>query len=172
MRGRSIPDLTRDFVEAVALSSDSRHALSGADDCALRWWDLDSGACLHTLQGHTGRVWAVALISDGQKALSGSADGTLRWWDLQTGACLRTLQGHTARVSAVALSGDGRHGLSGSWDRTLRWWDLPTGRCRAVFPCENAVLAITLALDPVLRQPIVVAGLEDGQVQFFRIINP
>src|SRR5262249_33768741 len=48
-------------VSAVAVSGDGRHALSGSGDRTLRWWDLMSGHCLHTLRGHTGSVTAVAL---------------------------------------------------------------------------------------------------------------
>jgi WD40 repeat protein len=137
-----------DVVRAVALSGDSRHALSGSDDRTLRWWNLETGACLHTLPGHTGEVNAVALSSDARHALSGSGDETLRWWDLETGACLLTLQGHTAVVRAVALSSDSRHALSGSDDRTLRWWDLNSGTCLHTLPGHTGwVTAVALSSD-------------------------
>jgi WD40 repeat protein len=74
-------------------------------------------------------------------------------------------------VYAVALSSDGRHAVSGSEDNTLRWWDLHSGRCEAIFPCDNPVLAVACGRDPASLQPIVVAGLADGQVQFFHIEN-
>jgi WD40 repeat protein len=54
----------------------------------VRVWDLDTGACLRTLQGHTKTVWSVALHADGRRAVSGSDDNTVRVWDLDTGACL------------------------------------------------------------------------------------
>jgi WD40 repeat protein len=156
----------------VALSGDGRRALSGSDDGSLRWWDLDSGACLHALRGHAGGVSAVALSGDGRRALSGSADESLRWWDLEGGACLHELVGHAGRVSAVALSGDGRCALSASDDYSLRWWDLTTGRCLAVFPCEGPVIAVALFTGPASSPATVAAGLKDGQVQFFHIERP
>ena len=71
------------WVNAVALSADGRHALSGGQDGTLRWWELASGTCIRVLRGHTGGVLAVALFADGRHALSGGQDGTLRWWDLR-----------------------------------------------------------------------------------------
>ncbi len=61
----------------------------------VRLWNLDTGACLKTLEGHTHYVDSVALTPDGRRALSGSWDKTLRLWDLDTGDCLKTLEGHT-----------------------------------------------------------------------------
>jgi WD40 repeat protein len=104
------------------------------------------------------------MTGDGQ-AVSVSDDRTLRVWDLGSGTCRLTLQGHTGSVDAVALTGDGQ-AVSASADRTLRVWDLATGNCLAVFPCEAPVASVALPSDQPLT---VVAGLADGQVQFFRL---
>jgi WD40 repeat protein len=138
--------------------------VSASQDGTLRVWDLRGGACDCTLGGHTGWVRAVAPTGDG-RAVSASQDGTLRVWDLRSGACACTLRGHTGGVFAMALTGDGRV-VSAAEDLTLRVWDLAMGHCRAVFPCEAPVLS--MALTPG-RTPTVVAGLADGQVQFFRL---
>jgi hypothetical protein len=49
------------WVTAVAWSADGRHALSGSSDHTLRWWDVEQGRCLHTLEGHSDKVTTVAL---------------------------------------------------------------------------------------------------------------
>jgi WD40 repeat protein len=135
-------------VTALALSSDGRHALSGSDDETVRWWDVESGRCLRTLEGHTGVVNTLALSADGRHALSGSSDETVRWWDVESGCCLRTLEGHTYRVTAVALSADGRHALSGSQNGYLRWWDLESGRCLRVLEVNtHQVTTVALSAD-------------------------
>ncbi len=87
-------------------------------------WDAATGEPLHTLQGHTDRVYAVAFSPDGKTLLSGSGDNTLRLWDAATGKSLLTLRGHTGRVTAVAYSPNGQTLLSGSGDNTLRLWDI------------------------------------------------
>ena len=40
-----------------------------------------SGKALHTLKGHTRRVYSVAFSPDGQRIVSGSFDKTLKIWD-------------------------------------------------------------------------------------------
>ncbi len=83
------------------MTADGRFALSGSDDQTLRLWDLQSGAVLRTLEGHTELGDACAMTPDGRFALSGSADQTLRLWDLQSGAVLRTLGPY--RLGAVPV---------------------------------------------------------------------
>ena len=104
------------------MSPDGRHIVSGSWDKTLRVWELRTGRCLNTLQGHTSLVNSVAVSPDGRHIVSGSVDKTLRVWELGTGRCLTTLQGHTDGVNSVAVSPDGRHIVSGSGDETLRVW--------------------------------------------------
>ena len=114
-------------VNGVALSVDGRRAVSASDDQTLKVWDVETGAELRTLAGHSDAVNGVALSADGQRAASASWDATLKVWDLETGAELRTLVGHSYWVNGVALSADGRRAVSASNDKTLKVWDLETG---------------------------------------------
>ena len=41
---------------------------------------------MHTLTGHTGRVWSVAFSPDGKKLVSGSYAKLVMIWDTETGA--------------------------------------------------------------------------------------
>ena len=59
--------------------------VSASWDNMLKVWDLESGAELRTLQGHTAFVSCVALLPDGKRAISGSWDSTLKIWDLESG---------------------------------------------------------------------------------------
>ncbi|HEY5434886.1 MAG TPA: hypothetical protein VIK13_06610, partial [Candidatus Limnocylindrales bacterium] len=90
----------------------------------VRIWELASGTCVRTLQGHTDWVSAVAVSPDGHWVVSGSRDGTVRIWELASGTCVRTLEGGTGWVNAVAVSPDGRWVVSGGNDHTLRIWGL------------------------------------------------
>jgi WD40 repeat protein len=129
----------------------------------VRVWDLAGGRCLHAFEGHRGGVTALAVTADG-RAVSGSTDGTVRVWDLAGGRCLHAFEGHTELVTTVAVTADGR-AVSGSEDGTVRVWDLAGGQCLALFPCEYQVRRVAVTSD---RTPMIVAGLDDGQVQFFR----
>ena len=70
-------------------------------------WDVATGACVQTLQGHTSWVWSVCVSADGSQLFSGSQDDTIKVWDVATGACVQTLQGHGV-VNSVCVSTTGR----------------------------------------------------------------
>jgi len=103
-----------------------RPRLSSSNDKTIKLWDADSGALLHTFEGHSHWVEPLAFSPDGTRVLSGSWDKTARLWDVATGALLRTFEGHSRGVASVAFSPDGARVLSGS-DRTIRLWDAATG---------------------------------------------
>ena len=103
-------------VFGVAVTPDGRRAVSASDDCTLRVWDLDSGACLATLQRHAQKVWGVAVMPDGRRAVSASSDRTLRVWDLPEAQAVRDETGSArytnAKVVLVGESGVGKTGLA------------------------------------------------------------
>ena len=135
-------------VTSVALTPDSRYAVSGSWDNTLQVWELETGRCVHTLEGHTKGVVSIAITIDGLYAVSGSGDMTLRVWELETGRCVRTLEGHTGDVCSVAITADGRHAVSGSRDKTLRVWELASGRCVSTMDGHTgSVNSVVLTLD-------------------------
>ena len=90
-----------------------RHRLHLVDiDNTLKLWDLESGRCIHTLEGHTQEVTVVAVTPDGRQAVSGSDDTTLRVWDLGTG---RELAAFTAdaEITCCAVAQDGHTIIAG-----------------------------------------------------------
>src|SRR5438270_32713 len=101
-------------VNSVAFSPDSRTALSGGGDSALKLWEVTTGKEVRTFTGHSGSVNSVTFSRDGGTALSGSDDRTLKLWEVATGNEIRTFSGHSDQVASVAFSPDGRTALSGS----------------------------------------------------------
>src|ERR687886_561652 len=135
-------------VSSVCLSEDSQFALSGSNDDTLKLWEVATGHCLRTFEGHTSSVNSVYLSADSRIALSGSSDRTLKLWEVATGRCLRTFTGHTDWVFSVCLSADGRLALSGSYDRTLKLWEVATGRClRTLAEHTSPVYSVYLSTD-------------------------
>lgn len=121
------------LVHSVCLSTDGRFALSGAGkvtgkditpDYTLKLWDVSTGKCLQTFEGHTDFVCSVSLSADNRFALSGSADATVKLWDATTGICLHTFEGHEDQVNSVCLSTDSRFALSASKDGMVKQWTL------------------------------------------------
>jgi WD40 repeat protein len=113
---------------AADTNADGTRVVTGCShrDTSVKLWDLRSGDCLRTLDGHADGVYSLAFRGDDQVA-SGSRDTTIRLWDLTSGATLRVLTGHSYHVHSLAWSHDRRRLLSSSMD--IRLWDADTGRC-------------------------------------------
>ena len=102
-----------DAVAGLAISPDSRLAVSASWDKTLRVWDLRNGACLRSLIGHTAKVHVVKVTPDNNRVISGADDGTLRLWELASGHCQAIFQTESG-VGSVALSADGSRLVVGS----------------------------------------------------------
>jgi WD40 repeat protein len=108
----------------VVFSPDGSRVASGSGDNTVRVWDVQTGQCQHTLEGHSARVTSAVFSPDGSRVASGSWDHTVRAWDVQTGQCQHTLEGHSGGVTSAVFSPDGSRVASGSRDNTVRVWDV------------------------------------------------
>ena len=64
----------------------------GLLDGTLKLWEVRSGKCLRTLEGHGDGVRACGFSPDGRLLVSGAWDGTLKLWEVRSGKCVRTLE--------------------------------------------------------------------------------
>jgi WD40 repeat protein/serine/threonine protein kinase len=132
------------------------HLFGYCTECTVRLWDVATGQCLRTFEGHTGQVNSVCLSPDGLHALSGGGflgsgydqPGQVFLWEVATGRCLRAFGAFERAVQSVCLSADGLSALVGSWDthRGLTLWDVPTGRCLRTIRASR-VNAVALSTD-------------------------
>ncbi|KAI0831795.1 WD40 repeat-like protein [Trametes gibbosa] len=99
--------------------------ITGSYDRTARVWNLETGAEVHTLAGHTRAIRALQF--DAVKLITGSMDHTMRVWNWRTGQCVKTLEGHTEGV--VCLNFDSNVLASGSVDTTVKVWNFRTGEC-------------------------------------------
>ncbi|KAF8964651.1 WD40-repeat-containing domain protein [Flammula alnicola] len=97
--------------------------ITGSYDRTVRVWNLETGAELQCLKGHTRAVRALQF--DEVKLITGSMDCSIKVWDWRRGKCIRTLNGHTEGV--VCLNFDDNVLASGSVDSTIKVWNLRTG---------------------------------------------
>ena len=97
-------------VSCLAMTPDGRWALSAGADLTLRFWDLQSGACLHVLDGLTEQEVLMAMTPDARRAVSINGSRQLRIWDLVSAECLHVLP---AEGELLAITADGRRVLSG-----------------------------------------------------------
>lgn len=69
---------------------------SSSGDMTIKLWELKTGTCIRTLEGHTNSVLKVCFITGG--VASSSSDGLIKIWNYKSGACVETLEGHTNKV--------------------------------------------------------------------------
>ena len=91
----------------------------------VKVWNPETEECLHTLSGHTNRVYSLQF--DGIHVVSGSLDTSIRVWDVETGACKHALMGHQSLTSGMELRNNIL--VSGNADSTVKVWDITTGQC-------------------------------------------
>jgi WD40 repeat protein/serine/threonine protein kinase len=92
-----------DPILRVDVSADGSRAVTGGVDDEVRVWDVLTGRCLHTLEGHSKGVHSVRITPDGRYAASVGGDNTARFWDLADGRCLRVIR-TAGRLAWAALS--------------------------------------------------------------------
>ncbi len=96
-------------MRSVQITPDGQFAVSASADKTVKVWNLESGTCVGTLEGHQEIVLAVAISPDGTLiASTGFTDQTIRLWDWQSGRCLQVITGtgYLAPIS-VTFSSDG-----------------------------------------------------------------
>jgi WD40 repeat protein len=186
--GQEVRRFTRSVERPLAISPDGRLALasrpedptmelflmlppmpqktspSGAEHNAIKIWNLDTGAELGCLAGHTDLVACATFSPDGTRVLSVSFDGTMRLWDVARAQEIRVFEGRTGWVTYVALCPDGRQALAGYYDRSIRLWDLESGREVRRFNGHRAAVT-SLALAPDGRS--FLSGSFDGTMRLW-----
>lgn len=108
---RSIDAAHSDTVLSVSFSPDGKVLASGSADRMIKLWDVESGALLKTLEGHTHHVNAIAWKVNQRELATGSADATVKIWDIDSGQATRTISGLKSEVTKlVFIGGDDRIG--------------------------------------------------------------
>ena len=119
--------------------------VSGSSDKTLKLWDVTSGKCQATLQGHRYLCWFVRLRRRPLPAQRG------RGVDDHYICCSLTfIQNGSNAVSACKFAPDGKILVSASWDRTLKLWDVESGKCQATLECHRYLLLCV----PLRRRPL------------------
>ena len=130
------PSRGHQHVQAVALSGDGKHVLTGSGQTAVLW-DAASGKKIQTFEGHPDTVTSAAMSRDGKLVVTGAAGNKATLWDAASGKKLKTFEGHTDRY----WRGPERRRqavLTGSNDKTAILWDAASGKKIQTFQGHTA----------------------------------
>lgn len=160
-------------------STDSftKRLVSGSVDNTLKIWNLQTGKCELTLEGHTSGIYCCTVLTDG-RIISGSDDGTLRIWDIQNSSsyvlnnCEMTYDdgihsyGHCMRYCSILH--DGRI-LIRLDDDTLKIWNINLSdntkklqiekKCEIII--EDRIYYVTLLPDKPILEGSTIDGTQE-----------
>ncbi len=116
--------------DSASFSPDSRRvATAYSFFCTHAYiWDVDTGAKLAILCGHTGNVLSLSYSTNGSRIVTSSDDATARLWDAVTGEEQSILRGHDGFVHFANFNHDDTRVVTASWDSTARVWDALSGK--------------------------------------------
>ena len=126
--GEEMQRMQDDFLcTSIAFSPKGDILASGSVERVVKLWDIRTGDCLATLEGHEYPVLALAFSPDGNELVSGSGDTTLMTWDLENHARLHHMKGHGFYVVTCDWDPQGNRIVSGSVDANICEWDANSG---------------------------------------------
>jgi WD40 repeat protein/serine/threonine protein kinase len=151
-------------------------AVPNADVVAV--FDARTGELVHTLTGHSGRVYAVAFSPDGMSLAAGNwpendKPSSIKVWNLTTGEVTATIATDASTIWSLAYGPDGKR-LVGCCGNGLRVWELSTGKTVHSFPGTHAwqlglgTHAWQLGLSPDGKR----AAYPDAEGKTVRVVDP
>lgn len=164
--GRRDPRAHSQSVQSVSTNPSGSSVASASWDGTVCLWDIETGRCLRTYEGHEGPVNAVCITSDGKYVVSAGWDKTLRVWDLNTGECLRTFTAGGDVTNALAVSPDGEFIVAGTAENVIRVWGRATGTSDRQLVGHSA-LVHAVAITPDGAH--VVSGSQDRTVRVWEL---
>ncbi len=119
---RTIQTTHKKPIYKVIFLEEENKIVTCSDDYTIMVYDFITGNPLHTLTGHSDRIWNLIKLKNGLLA-SCSSDTSIRVWNVEKLCCERVLQGHSGLVCCL-MEMPNLLLLSGSQDKSLKVWDL------------------------------------------------
>ena len=127
--------------EALVLS-DGKHFLCVIGNAPVaEVFDLETGALVKTLEGHSKPINALALSPDGKRFATAAGDGFVRIWESHSLECVWAEHAHPGTALGVAFLANDTVVSTGD-DGIGRVWDIDEGApwVRAMHPTDNVLI--------------------------------
>jgi WD40 repeat protein len=126
--GEEIQKMQDEFLcTSLAFSPKGDILASGSVERVVKLWDIRTGDCLATMEGHEYPILSLAFSPDGNKLVSGSGDTTLMTWDVENQSRIHHMKGHGFYVVTCDWDPQGNRIVSGSVDANICEWDANSG---------------------------------------------
>jgi len=154
------------MINALTFCPDGGTLATASADGTIKLWDVSSGACRQTLDGHTGEVLSAEFSPDGKKLATGGKDQIVKLWTLETKQA-QSFKGHEAEVTCLAFQPDGKRLISAGYNGAVKVWDLDSGQL-AFLPLHDPPTIFAMALSPD-GTILATAGSHRSKVKLFNL---
>lgn len=159
------------YIKDVVFSYDSKRpaVASASEDSTIKIWDVSTGQCLQTLQGHEAGVSHVVFSHNNRQLVSISQE-IVKLWDVTSAKCVNTLE-PGCQIWAVSFSHDDSQLMLLLSKKTVATWNVATGEClqrlegltdlsfTSSFSYDNTLLAsVSASNDKVIKTWDAVTG--------------
>ena len=112
---------------SINLSPDSKYIITGDNNKTLKIWDIKSGECLKTLQGHNKTISYVLISSNGEYIISADVSNIIKIWNNKSNECLRTIKVHDDNITSIVISENQNKILVICNNYIIKIWDFKNG---------------------------------------------
>lgn len=71
--------------------------ITGHEDRYIRVFDINSGACSHSMVAHLDSISSLDVSQNGLNLVSGGHDASIRWWELSKFSCVQEFSSHRSK---------------------------------------------------------------------------
>jgi WD40 repeat protein len=151
-------------IYVVAFTPDDGYLVSGGDDKIIHVWDLEKGAELASLKGHTGSIKDISFSSDG-KQMGSISKSEIIVWDTATWQSLASLPIKGMGLGVKFLPDNALLSISGAGE--IRLWDVASGKPGSLemiprYAAANCAGASVYSFDTNADGSVLAAALSCG----------
>ena len=153
-------------ITALAITSDSKHIISGAVDNTVRIWNLEDNSLEAVLHGHTGKISRILVTNDCKYIISASHDKTGRIWSFITKMQVAIVAMNVTYNYSVEITSDSKYIAYCTSDKTLATWNFQTNMQETILQDNtHPISAITVSSN----SKYVISGFIDSSIMIWTV---